>query len=148
MCLFLLSLDNLLLKDVMDFIFGKHILKWRSFEKKRLFLKNLLFAFLVKREKTRTFPQHISHSHNTRILLTLLKCFAYTNFATKKKYKLFKHGFSLVRLLVLILIRAILEQSIINKMVTKIYVGMSTTNIYLKNTKFIVIGKKPDFEWW
>ena len=33
--------------------------------------------------------------------------------------------------LVLILIRAILEQSINNKMVSKILVGMSTTDMYL-----------------
>ena len=39
------------------------------------------------------------------------------------------YGFSLVRLLVLILIRAILEQSINNKMECKIYVGMSATDI-------------------
>ena len=41
------------------------------------------------------------------------------------------YGFSLVWLLVLILIRAILEQSMNNKMVSNIYVGMSTTDIYL-----------------
>ena len=39
--------------------------------------------------------------------------------------------FSLVWVLVLILIRAILKQSINNKMVSKIYVGMSTTDMYL-----------------
>ena len=41
------------------------------------------------------------------------------------------YGFSLVWLLVLIPICAILEQSTINKMVSKILVGMSTTDIYL-----------------
>ena len=40
------------------------------------------------------------------------------------------YGFSLV-MLVLILVRAILEQSINNKMVSKIQVGMFTTDIYL-----------------
>ena len=40
------------------------------------------------------------------------------------------HGFSLVWLLVLILIRAISEQSINNEMVNKIKVGMSS-DIYL-----------------
>ena len=41
------------------------------------------------------------------------------------------YGFSLVRLLVLILVRVILEQSIDNKMVSKLKIGMSTTDIYL-----------------
>ena len=41
------------------------------------------------------------------------------------------YGFSFVRPLVLTLIGAILEQSIDNKMVTKIQVEMSTTGIYL-----------------
>ena len=42
------------------------------------------------------------------------------------------YAFCLVGLLVLILIRAILEQPMNNKMVSKIKVGMSTTDIYLK----------------
>ena len=46
-------------------------------------------------------------------------------------YEFIRYGFSLVWVLVLFLIRAILEQSINNKMVSKIYVGMSTTDIYL-----------------
>ena len=41
----------------------------------------------------------------------------------------------------LILIRAILEQSINNKMVSKTYVGMCPTDMYLHNAKFIVICK-------
>ena len=41
------------------------------------------------------------------------------------------YGFSLMRLQVLILIRAILEQTINNKMVSKIEIGMSATDIYL-----------------
>ena len=44
--------------------------------------------------------------------------FCLTNF--EKKYKFIMYGFSLVWVLVLILIRAILEQSINNKMVSKI----------------------------
>ena len=38
----------------------------------------------------------------------------------KKKYEFFRYGFSLVWFLLLILIRAILEQSMNNKMVSKI----------------------------
>ena len=41
------------------------------------------------------------------------------------------YGFCLVWLQVLILFHAILEQLINNKMVNKIWVGMSTTDIYL-----------------
>ena len=44
--------------------------------------------------------------------------FCLTNF--EKKYDFIKYGFSLVWVLVLILIRAILEQSMNNKMVSKI----------------------------
>ena len=43
------------------------------------------------------------------------------------------YGFSLVWLFVLILFRAIFEQSINNKMVSKISAGMSTTDIYYTN---------------
>ena len=39
---------------------------------------------------------------------------------TKKKYEFIRYGFSLVWFLVLILIHAILEQSVNNKMVSKI----------------------------
>ena len=52
------------------------------------------------------------------ILLTLLTFFCITNF--EKKNEFIRYGFSLVWFLVLILIRAILEQSINNKMVSKI----------------------------
>ena len=45
--------------------------------------------------------------------------FCLTNFE-EKKYEFIKYGFSMVWLLVLILIDAILEQSINNKMVSKI----------------------------
>ena len=35
--------------------------KWRSFEKRAIF--DLLFTFLVTKEKIQKFLQHISHSH-------------------------------------------------------------------------------------
>ena len=47
-----------------------------------------------------------------------------------KKYEFIRRGFSLVWFLVLILIRAILEQSINNKMVSKTSVGMPTIDMY------------------
>ena len=73
--------------------------------------------FSVTREATQKFLQHISHLIH-----------AYTYFAPYwlclpnfcKNCEFIMHGFSLVRLLVLILIRAILEQSMNNKMVSKI----------------------------
>ena len=60
---FLCSLDNLLQKNVIVLFFGNQISKWRSFEKKGLFLTYFLH-FLVTREKLQKFLQHISHSHS------------------------------------------------------------------------------------
>ena len=59
---FLCSLDNLLQKNVILLFFGNQISKWRSFEKKKAIF-DLLFTFLVTREKLQKFHQHISHSH-------------------------------------------------------------------------------------
>ena len=59
---FLCSLDNLLQKNVIVLCFGNQISKWRSFEKKGLFL-TYFSHFLVTREKLQKFLQHISHSH-------------------------------------------------------------------------------------
>ena len=58
---FLCSFDYLLQKNVIVFFFGNQISKWRSFEKRAIF--DLLFTFLVTREKLQTFLQHISYSH-------------------------------------------------------------------------------------
>ena len=58
---FLYSLDNLLQKTRTFFFFGNQISKWRSFEKRAIF--DLLFTFLVTREKLQKFLRHISHSH-------------------------------------------------------------------------------------
>ena len=59
---FLCSLDNLLQKNATVFFFGNQISKWRSFEKKGLFL-TYFSHFLVTREKLQKFLQYISHSH-------------------------------------------------------------------------------------
>ena len=56
---FLCSFDNFLLKNVISF-FGNRISKWGSFEKKKAIF-DLLSHFLVTREKTQKFFQHISH---------------------------------------------------------------------------------------
>ena len=59
---FLWSLYNLLQKNVIVLFFGNQISKWRSFEKKRLFLTYFSY-FLVTREKLRKFLKHISQTH-------------------------------------------------------------------------------------
>ena len=72
--------------------------------------------FLVTREKTQKILRHIFHLHKYTYLAYPIDFFA---LQICKKYEFIKYGCSLVRLLVLILIGAILEQSI-NKMVSKI----------------------------
>ena len=59
---FLCSLGYFLLKNVTIFFFGNQISKWRSFEKKRLLL-TYFSHFLVTRERTQIFLQHICHLH-------------------------------------------------------------------------------------
>ena len=111
---FLCSLDNLLQENVIVLFFENQISKWRSFAKRAIF--DLLFTFFSHQGKLQNFLQHISHSH-THILLTLLTFFA---LPILKKYEFIRCGFSLAWVLVLILIHAILEQSINNKTVSKI----------------------------
>ena len=115
---FLCSLDNLLQKNVGVLFFGNQNSKWRSFEKRAIF--DRLFAFFSHQGKVTKIPSaHISLTYiHTRILLTILTFLPY-QFWKKKKYEFIRYGFSLVWILVLILIRAILEQSINNKMVSK-----------------------------
>ena len=111
---FLRSLDNLLQKNVILFFFQNQISKWRSL-KKGLFL-TYFSHFLVTRESYKNFfSTYLTHIH--------VFCSPYWLFLPYqfwKKYKFVRNGFSLVWVLVLILIRAILEQSINNKMVSKI----------------------------
>ena len=124
---FLCSLDNLLQENVIVFFFENQVSKWRSFEKRTIF--DLLFTFFSYQGRVTKIP-------SARISLTYIHLFCshywlfcLTNF--EKKYEFIRYGFSLVWFLVLILIRPILEQSINNKMVSKIQVGMSTTDMYL-----------------
>ena len=112
---FLCSLDNLLPKKVL--FFGNQISKWHSFEKKRLFL-TYFSHFLVTREKLQKFLQHISHSHTYTYFAHPIDFFCLPNF--EKNTNLSDTVSLLVWVLVLILIRAILEQLINNKMVSKI----------------------------
>ena len=72
---FLCSLDNLLQKDVIVFVFGNQISKWRSFEKRAIF--DLLFTFFSHQGKvTKILHTYLTHIH-TRILLTLLTFLPY-----------------------------------------------------------------------
>ena len=124
---FLCSLDNLLQKNVIIFFFKNQISKWRSFENRAIF--DLLFTFFTYQGgKLQKFLQHISHSHTYMNFAHPIDFFPYQ---FEKKYEFIRYGLSLVWFLVLIRIRAILEQSINNKMVSKIAVGMSTTDMYL-----------------
>ena len=115
---FLCSLDYLLQKNVIVFFFGNQISKWRSFEKRAIF--DLLFTFSSHQGqgKLQKFLQHISHSYTYTYFAHPIDLFCLTNF--EKQYEFIRYGFSLVWGLVLILIRASLEQSINNKMVSKI----------------------------
>ena len=123
---FLCSLDNLLQKNlivkkkkkkkIIVFFFGNQISKWRSFEKKRAIF-DLLFTFFSHQGKVTKFLQHISHSHTYYVF-----CSPHWLFLS---YQLWKKntnlsGMVFLWVLVLILIWAILEQSINNKMVSKI----------------------------
>ena len=115
---FLCNLDNLLQKNIIVLFFGNQISKWRSFEKRAIF--DLLFTFFSHQGKVtknqNSFSTYLTHIH-TLILLTLLTFLPYQFW---KKYEFIRYGFSLVWVLVLILIRAILEQSINHKMVSKL----------------------------
>ena len=124
---FLCSLDTLLQKNVIVFFFGNQISKWCSYEKR------LLLAY---------FSQFFSHQGklakipSARILFTYIHVFCspywlFLPYQLWKKYEFIRYGFSLVWFLALILIRAIVEQSINNKMESKTFVGMSTTDMYL-----------------
>ena len=115
---FLYSLDNLYQKNEIVLFFGNQISKWRSFEKRGYFWPIFHIFESPGKIYKNSFSTYLTHIH-TRILLTLLTFFALP-ILKKKKYEFIRYGFSLVWVLVLILICAILEQSINNKMVSKI----------------------------
>ena len=100
-------------KNVVVFFFGNQISKWRSFEKGLFVTYFHIFNYQGKLQK---FLQH------TYISLTYMYfCSPFLALPIlEKKNEFIRYGFSLVWFLVLILIRAILEQSVNNKMVSKI----------------------------
>ena len=95
------SLDKLLQKNVIVFFFENQISNGAHL--------TCLSHFLVTREKLQKFLQHISHSHTYMYFAHPIDLFTVP---ILKKYEIVRYGFSLVWFLVLILIRAILEQSI------------------------------------
>ena len=124
------SLDNLLQKNVFVLFFGNQISKWRSFEnmeKRAIF--DLLFKFFSHQEKVTKIPS--AHISLTYIHVFCSPYWLFLPYQFWKKIRIYQIRFLLVWVLVLILIRAILEQSINNKLVSKIYVGMSTSDMYL-----------------
>ena len=113
---FLCRLDNLLQKNLIAFFFGNQISKWRSFEKKGYFWHTFhIFSHQAKVTKIPSAHISLTHMHLFCSPYWLLLPYQFW-----KKYKFIRYGFSLVWVVVLILIRAILEQSINNKMVSKI----------------------------
>ena len=126
---------NFLLKNVIVFFFflWNQISKWRSFEKiKRLFL-TYFSDFLVK--DTKIPPAHNSHTYT--YCAYPIDFFALYQFC---KLRIYLHDRFLFGVAPGVF-RAILKQSINNKMVSKIKVEMSTTAIIYYNAKFIVICK-------
>ena len=113
---FLCSLDNLLQKNVIVFFFGNQISKWRSFEKRAIF--DLLFTFFSNQGKVTKIPSAYISLTYIHVFCSPYWFFCLTNF--EKNNEFIRYGFSLVWVLVLILICPILEQSINNKMVSKI----------------------------
>ena len=113
---FLCSLDNLLQKNVIVLFFeirfqnGAHL-------KKGLFLTYFSQFFSHQGKVTKIPSAHISPTY---IHIFCSPYWLFLPYQLWKKYKFIRYGFSLVWVLVLILIRAILEQSIDNKMVSKI----------------------------
>ena len=123
---FFCSLDKLLQKNVIVFFFWKSNFEMVLIWKRAIF--DLLFTFSSHQGKVTKIPSaHISLTY-IYLFCSPYWFFCLTNF---EKNEFIRYGFSLVWVLALILIRAILEQSINNKMVSKIQVGMSTTDMYL-----------------
>ena len=114
---FLCRLDNLLQKNVIVLFFWKSNFKMALIWKKGYF--DLLFTFFSYQGKVTKNPSaHISLTY-INVFCSPYRLFLPYQF-WKKKCEFIRYGFALVWFLVLILIRAILEQSINNQMVSKI----------------------------
>ena len=124
---FLCSLDNLLQKNVICFLFWKSNFKMVLIWKRGYFWPT--FTFFSHQGKVAKIPS--AHISLTYIHIFCSPYWLFLHYQFWRKYEFIRYGFSLVWVLVLILIHTILEQSINNKMVSKILVGMSTTDMYL-----------------
>ena len=113
---FLCSLDNLLQKNVFVLFFGNQVSKWRSFEKRAIF--DLLFTFFSHQGKVTKIPS----AHMSLIYIHVF-CSPYWLFylTNVEKHTNLSDAVSLwYESWCWFLFRAILEQSINNKMVSKI----------------------------
>ena len=116
---FLCSLVTLFQKNVIVlffFLFGNQISKWCSFEKGAIF--DLLFTFFSHQGKSQKFLQHISHSHTYTYFAHPIDFFCLTNF--EKKIRIYQTWFLFGMSSSVDSFRAILEQLVNNKMVSKI----------------------------
>ena len=59
------SLDNFVLKDVIVFNFGKHILQWRPFEERTIFDSFFTFFFCHQAKDRKIHSAHILRAQNT-----------------------------------------------------------------------------------
>ena len=134
---FLCSLDNLLQENVIVLFFGNQISKWRSFETRTIF--DLLFTFFSHQGKVTKIPS--AHISLTYIHIFCSPYWPFLPYQFWKKSEFIRYGFSLVWVPVLILIHAILEQSINNKMVSKIKFECLLLKCTYTNEKIIVICK-------
>ena len=113
---FLCSLDNLLQKNVIVFFFGNQISKWRSFEKGGIC--DLLLTFFSHQGKVRKIT--LANISLTYIHVFCSPYWLFLPYQFWKKNTNIRYSFSLVLwVLLLILIGAIMEQSMNNKMVSK-----------------------------
>ena len=135
---FLCSLDNLLQKNVIVFFFGNQNSKWGSFEKRAIF--DLLFTFFSHQGKVTKIPT--AYVSITYIHVICSPYWLFLPYQFWKKYKFIRYGFSLVWVQVLILIRAILEQSV-TKWWAKFKLECLLLIYVYSNAKFIVICKPP-----
>ena len=135
---FLCSLDNLLQKNVNVFFFGNQISKWCSFEKRAV--SDLVLTFCSYQGKVTKIPS--AHISLTYIHVFCSPYWLFLPYQFCNKYKFSRYGFSLVCFLVLILIWAILEQSInIRKWWAKFKLECLLLICIYTNITFIVICK-------
>ena len=134
---FWFSLINCLLKNVIVFCFGSKLQNGTYLKKRAIFY--LLFTFSSHQGKDTEVP--LAHISLTYILIFCSPYWLFLPPQFCKNCEFAMYGFSLVRLLVLILICPILEQSINNKIGSKFKLECLLRIFVYTNAKFIVICK-------